>query len=143
MLAMSVTACRATFSTSRARWTGAITVSDYGATRQHSQKRPDQAVGAAIRAGTHPGCRALHKYNSEGNKIDVIKLFVETEFEGFPVCLHDDMLDDLANIVHPMFFPTFLQVERKAKVESWEHKLSRKMREQGRLIGDKTSHMAR
>lgn len=87
--------------------------------------------------------RALHKYNSEGNKIDVIKLFVETEFEGFPVCLHDDMLDDLANIVHPMFFPVWPQVERKAKVESWEHKLSRKMREQGRLIGDKTSHMAR
>lgn len=87
--------------------------------------------------------RSLHKYNSEGNKVDIVKLFVETEFEGFPVCLHDDMLDDLANIVHPMFFPVWPQAGRKVKKESWEEKLARKMREQGRLTGSTTTHMAR
>jgi len=86
--------------------------------------------------------RALYKYTLEGKKINIIDIFRDAEYTAFPVCLHDDMLDDLANIVHPMFFPVWPVQVKRTKTESWEEKLKKKMQSvDGKLYG-KTSHMA-
>jgi len=87
--------------------------------------------------------RSLWKHNSEGERVDLISLFIEAEYTGFPVCLHDDMLDNMANIVHPMFFPVWPKPVERKREESWEQKLQRKLAAQGKLIGRATSHMAR
>lgn len=41
----------------------------------------------------------MFKENYEGKKIDLVRTFVESEFLGFPVSIHDDMLDCLARIL--------------------------------------------
>jgi predicted phage terminase large subunit-like protein len=84
--------------------------------------------------------RAIYKRNYEGHKENLIKVFLETEYEGFPVVTHDDMLDDLANIHHPDFFPRFPKPRRRDRHVSWEDKLQAKLAREGHASG--TSHMA-
>lgn len=43
--------------------------------------------------------QALTKTNYEGAPVDLIKTFVDEEYEAFPVSAHDDMLDSLARIL--------------------------------------------
>lgn len=43
----------------------------------------------------------LWRDNYEGKKQDLVNIFVEQEFKGFPVSQHDDMLDALARIRDP------------------------------------------
>ena len=45
----------------------------------------------------------LYRDDWTGKKHDLIKDFVEQEFKGFPVAVHDDMLDCLARIIDPEF----------------------------------------
>jgi len=40
----------------------------------------------------------LHKTNTEGEVVDLVETFIETELEAFPAGVHDDMLDCLAGI---------------------------------------------
>lgn len=52
----------------------------------------------------------------EGKRRDLIKEFIEQEYLGFPVSVHDDMLDCLARIVEPelnAFFPKYLPPAEK------------------------------
>jgi hypothetical protein len=37
----------------------------------------------------------------DGKMADYVKLFVDEEYICFPVCIHDDMLDNIARIVDP------------------------------------------
>jgi len=45
--------------------------------------------------------RILYRRNFEGQRVDIIKSLIDDEYNLFPVSIHDDMLDNLANIVHP------------------------------------------
>lgn len=45
----------------------------------------------------------LYKTNYEGRKVDLVKQFIEHEYNGFPVAQHDDMLDCLSRIRDPQF----------------------------------------
>lgn len=45
--------------------------------------------------------RTIVKINNEKKAEDVIKTFVEEEYLTYPVVVHDDGLDDLANLNHP------------------------------------------
>lgn len=51
--------------------------------------------------------RGLVKPNYEGRTEDLVTTFINDEYLAFPVSAHDDMLDDLANIVHPDFHTEF------------------------------------
>lgn len=67
--------------------------------------------------------RTIQKTNHEGRKENLIEIFYNDEYLAFPVCLHDDMLDDLANILHedmPAHFPVAL---RRDKRLSWRDRL--------------------
>jgi hypothetical protein len=39
--------------------------------------------------------------NYEGRKLDMVKVFVDEEFNTWPVPKHDDMLDALQRVLHP------------------------------------------
>ncbi len=54
--------------------------------------------------------RSIIKTNYEGKSEDLIKTFISDEYLAFPVSAHDDMLDDLANILHPDM-PTFFPLQ--------------------------------
>jgi len=85
--------------------------------------------------------RVLYRRNYEGKKENLIKIFVDNEYTGFPVITHDDMLDDLANIVHPDFNATFPMGARRRRKQSWQDKLTERLaRENNHSMG--TSHMA-
>ncbi len=45
--------------------------------------------------------RSVHYINYEGRTVELIKDFVDDEYSTFPVCAHDDMLDDMARILDP------------------------------------------
>jgi len=71
--------------------------------------------------------RSIWKTNYEGKRVNLISELIEDEYKAFPVMLHDDMLDCLAQIKHPkmvMIFPRFV---RRKREESWQDKLKRKL----------------
>ena len=43
----------------------------------------------------------LYRTNYEGKNEDLIRVFIENEYKGFPVSTHDDMLDSLSRILDP------------------------------------------
>jgi len=45
--------------------------------------------------------RGIVRTNYEGHAVDLVRSFVQEEYLAFPVCAHDDMLDDLARILDP------------------------------------------
>ena len=45
----------------------------------------------------------LYYTDYEGKKADLVRIFIEHEYEGFPVGTHDDMLDAIARIRDPDF----------------------------------------
>jgi predicted phage terminase large subunit-like protein len=45
--------------------------------------------------------KKLSKVDYEGTLQDLVKIFIETEYQPFPVMSHDDMLDCLARILDP------------------------------------------
>ena len=67
--------------------------------------------------------RSIWKTNYEGKKVDIIKELVDDEFTPFPVMLHDDMLDCLAQIRHPDMVMVFPKVARRERKKSWRDKL--------------------
>lgn len=79
--------------------------------------------------------RSIWKTNYEGKRVNIIKEFVEDEYKPFPVMLHDDMLDDLANLRHPKMMLTFPKALRRKRKESWQDKLKRKLAELDRKSG--------
>ena len=50
---------------------------------------------------------ALHKIDYEGKPYDFVERFVKDEYNAFPACLHDDMLDDISRVfdLFPMGLP--------------------------------------
>ena len=61
-----------------------------------------------------PDCLYYDDY--EGRKTDLVKDFIEQEYLGFPVAIHDDMLDCLARIIDkdmPTFWPSGYAPEKK------------------------------
>ena len=72
--------------------------------------------------------RVLWYTTVEGERIDLIKAFVKEEYLAFPVGAHDDMMDNLANIVHPDMSATFPRALRRQQKETWESKLLDKIR---------------
>lgn len=73
--------------------------------------------------------RQLWYTTVEGERIDLIKTFVNDEYLPFPVAAHDDMLDNLANIKHPDLPTNFPGTARRKRKKSWEDRLRDKMRE--------------
>jgi phage terminase large subunit-like protein len=67
--------------------------------------------------------RVINKVNREGKKENLVKIFVDDEYIAFPVCLHDDMLDDLANILHEDMAAQFPVAQRREKKISWKDRL--------------------
>jgi predicted phage terminase large subunit-like protein len=49
----------------------------------------------------------------EGRTLDFVKLFLEDEYLAFPVCVHDDMLDDIARILDPVLGAEFPKIAPK------------------------------
>ncbi len=45
--------------------------------------------------------RFIAQTGQDGRITNLIDEFLDEEYKTFPVCVHDDMLDDLANILHP------------------------------------------
>lgn len=45
--------------------------------------------------------RYIPTQNENGSVTNLIDIFLSDEYRAFPVCTHDDMLDDLANVLHP------------------------------------------
>jgi len=84
--------------------------------------------------------RAIWKTNYEGKRVNLITELINDEYVPFPVMLHDDMLDDLANIRHPKMVMTFPRFVRRERKESWQDKLKRKLDEAGGNTA--TSHMS-
>ena len=41
------------------------------------------------------------RMSEDGRAYDFVHDFLEHEYRKFPVCAHDDMLDALANVMHP------------------------------------------
>jgi len=85
--------------------------------------------------------RSIWKTNYEGKRVNLIAELVNDEYTPFPVMLHDDMLDDLANIRHPKMVMTFPRFVRRQRKESWQDKLRRKLNEAGGS-GNNTTHMS-
>lgn len=85
--------------------------------------------------------RSIWKTNYEGKRVNLITELVNDEYTPFPVMLHDDMLDDLANIRHPKMVMTFPRFVRRQRKESWQDKLRRKLNEAGGG-GNNTTHMS-
>ena len=55
--------------------------------------------------------RSIQQTMRDGKSANLIDVFIEEEYAAFPVCIHDDMLDDLANILHPDMDAEFPQEE--------------------------------
>jgi predicted phage terminase large subunit-like protein len=51
----------------------------------------------------------------EGKTKDFVRDFIEDEFDSFPVCIHDDMLDCIARIVDPKAFVIFPKPKKEKK----------------------------
>lgn len=68
--------------------------------------------------------RAIIKTNREGKKENLVEVFLENEYKSFPVCVHDDMLDDLANILHPDMGAMFPAARVRAPKQSWRERLA-------------------
>ncbi|MFV0437493.1 MAG: hypothetical protein ACK5PS_08905 [Desulfopila sp.] len=83
--------------------------------------------------------RAIWKTNYEGQRVNIIRNLIDDKYTPFPVMLHDDMLDDLANIKHPQMVATFPQAKRRRRQQSWQDRLKEKLA----LMqdGGSTSHM--
>jgi len=47
--------------------------------------------------------------NYEHVSEDLTRVFIRNEYKAFPYCVHDDMLDDMANILNPKFRAAFPQ----------------------------------
>ena len=45
--------------------------------------------------------RSMHRTDYQGKVYDMVQVFIEEEYEAFPVPLHDDMLDSMARILEP------------------------------------------
>ena len=84
--------------------------------------------------------RQMPRIDYEGKKYDLVTIFRDQEYLGFPVCATYDMLDNLANIVHPKLLATFPMASRRDRKKSWEDKLEEKLRERD-LIDRVTSGM--
>jgi predicted phage terminase large subunit-like protein len=67
----------------------------------------------------------LWQTNTEGKRENIIATFIDEEYQPFPVCVHDDMLDDMANILHPDMPAHFPTVARRPVKESWRDKTLR------------------
>lgn len=70
--------------------------------------------------------RNLYYRNYEGRKVNLVKVFLEEEFETFPVCAHDDMLDSLARVLDPDLAAAFPKIRRPAK-KSWRDNLRKRL----------------
>lgn len=62
----------------------------------------------------------LPQTTQEGKVENLIELFISEEYEAFPVCIHDDMLDDMANILHPSLEAMFPSSNRKSIVQRFD-----------------------
>ena len=59
----------------------------------------------------------IHFRDYHNHAKDLIKVFIEDEFETFPVSAHDDMLDCMARIVDPILNAKFPLIEEKSTFE--------------------------
>lgn len=63
--------------------------------------------------------------NYEGMAYDPTTVFIREEYEDFPVCAHDDMLDDLARILDPALLQTWpKQTPTEEDRPDWMKKIS-------------------
>ena len=68
--------------------------------------------------------RTILKTNKEGKRENLVQVFLDNEYTAFPVCIHDDMLDDLANILHPDLSAVFPAARVREPKKSWRERLS-------------------
>jgi predicted phage terminase large subunit-like protein len=68
--------------------------------------------------------RTLHYTGYDGKTEDLVQVFIEQEYMGFPVSIHDDMLDALARLLEPdmpLLWPRKKTVSRGTRApRSWE-----------------------
>ena len=58
----------------------------------------------------------LYFQDFQGVQIDLIKSFIDDEYEVFPVSVHDDMLDCMARIVDPKLDAKFPLIEKPSEI---------------------------
>lgn len=58
----------------------------------------------------------LYFHDFQGVEIDLIKSFIDDEYEVFPVSVHDDMLDCMARIVDPKLDAKFPLIQKPSEV---------------------------
>lgn len=66
--------------------------------------------------------RGILRTNHEGQRVDVIKQFIEEEYTGFPVIAHDDSLDSLSRFLDPEMNVTAPEPPPPAE-EKWKEEL--------------------
>lgn len=79
--------------------------------------------------------RYLHSVNTAGESVDIVKSFVENEYNAFPVCKHDDQLDCMARILDPAMNTVFPQAMEQMLIDQediwagtgYQNQASRKM----------------
>jgi hypothetical protein len=63
------------------------------------------------------------KYQSytdyQGRSVDLVQSFIDDEYLAFPVCVHDDMLDNLARILEPTLGAKFPKPKPKEVAEDF------------------------
>jgi len=69
----------------------------------------------------------MFRRNWEGNNVNIIQELIRDEYKLFPVPIHDDMLDNLANIVHPDLQAQFPRAIRPRRKPTWQEKLNKKI----------------
>jgi predicted phage terminase large subunit-like protein len=69
--------------------------------------------------------RFLWQTDENGKRENIIQTFLDNEYVPFPVSVHDDFLDDMANILHPDMPASFPAVRRRERKESWRDRIMR------------------
>lgn len=67
--------------------------------------------------------KSLSFVNYEGRVIDLIRTFLDEEYLAFPVCVHDDMLDDQARILDPVLGAEFPKEQPKRQSYNYQQSL--------------------
>lgn len=70
--------------------------------------------------------RTLHYTGYDGKTEDLVQVFIESEYLGFPVGIHDDLMDALARLLEPempLLWPRKKQLSKSTgrRQDSWEN----------------------
>lgn len=64
---------------------------------------------------------ALYFTDYQGQRVDLVRTFIDEEFANFPVSTHDDMLDCLARILDPNLAAQFPKIQKQKPKQTGYH----------------------